>query len=216
MESNKQINNNTNEFDDCIISTQDDCIIIPNDDKDVPVTNEECETVNELLNGNDFNEKTKLREEYLQCRKFYTDLRGLNQYDLTENNFKYWKGKPYVGTSYREFIQKSSKIMVCTCLVNERIQINVFDRLFRQKKKGDAPLEKGILKYVKETSTSSNYLFKNQSFYLKKSESFLEWRFKSHLYRFGFIKKYLEEEYNLNYNDFKNYKDVEDYFNLII
>lgn len=216
MDSTKEINNNTKEFDDCLISTQDDCIIIPNDDKDVPITEEEEKIVNEMLNEEDFKEKDKLREDYLECRKFYSKLKGMNQYDLTENNFKYWKGKPYVGTSYREFIKKSSKVMVCTALVNERIQINVFDRLLHQKKKGDKPLDKGILKYVKENSNSANYFYRVNNYYLKKSENFLEWRFKSHLYRFGFIKKYLEEEYNLNYNDFKNYKDVEDYFNLII
>jgi hypothetical protein len=208
MDSTKEINNNTKEF--------DDCIIVPNDDNDVPVTKEEDEVVYELLNGKDFEEKQKLRNDYLECRKFYTDLKGLNQYDLTENNFKYWKGKPYVGTSYREFIKKSSKIMVCTCLVNERVQINVFDRLFHQKKKGNVPINKGILKYVQGNSSFNHYIYKEQSYYLKKSADFLEWRFKSHLYRFGFIKKYLEEEYNLNYNDFKNYKDVEDYFNLVI
>ena len=215
MESNKEINNNTNEFDDCLISTQDDCIIIPNDDNDVPITKEEYETVKDLLNDKDIEEKRKLKEEYLECKKFYTKLRGLNQYDLTENNFKYWKGKPYVGTSYREFIKKSSKIMVCTCLINERIQINVFDKLIHEKKKGDVPIDKGILKYVKG-KTTSNIALKSDLYYLKKSEDFLVWRFKSHLYRFGFIKKYLEEEYNLNYNDFRTYSNVEKYFELVL
>lgn len=215
MESNKEINNNTKEFDDCLISTQDDCIIIPNNDNDVPVTEEEYETVKDLLNDKDIEEKRKLKEEYLECKKFYTKLRGLNQYDLTENNFKYWKGKPYVGTSYREFIKKSSKIMVCTCLINERIQINVFDKLIHEKKKGDVPIDKGILKYVKG-KTTSNIALKSDLYYLKKSEDFLVWRFKSHLYRFGFIKKYLEEEYNLNYNDFRTYSNVEKYFELVL
>ena len=215
MESNKEIHNNTNEFDDCLISTQDDCIIIPNEDKDVPITEEEYETVKDLLNDKDIEEKRKLKEEYLECKKFYTKLRGLNQYDLTENNFKYWKGKPYVGTSYREFIKKSSKIMVCTCLINERIQINVFDKLIHEKKKGDVPIDKGILKYVKG-KTTSNIALKSDLYYLKKSEDFLVWRFKSHLYIFGFIKKYLEEEYNLNYNDFRTYSNVEKYFELVL
>ena len=215
MESNKEINNNTKEFNDCLISTQDDCIIIPNDDKDIPITEEEYETVKDLLDDKKIEEKRKLKEEYLECKKFYTKLRGLNQYDLTENNFKYWKGKPYVGTSYREFIKKSSKIMVCTCLINERIQINVFDKLIHEKKKGDVPIDKGILKYVKG-KTTSNIALKSDLYYLKKSEDFLVWRFKSHLYRFGFIKKYLEEEYNLNYNDFRTYSNVEKYFKLVL
>ena len=123
MESNKEINNNTKEFDDCLISTQDDCIIIPNNEEDVPVTEEEEQIVNEMLNENE--DKKKLKEEYEECKKFYSKLKGYNKYDLTESNFKFWKGKPYVGTGYREFIQKSSKIMVCTALVNERVQINV-------------------------------------------------------------------------------------------
>ena len=105
--------------------------------------------------------------------------------------------------------------MVCTCLINERIQINVFDKLIHEKKKGDVPIDKGILKYVKG-KTTSNIALKSDLYYLKKSEDFLVWRFKSHLYRFGFIKKYLEEEYNLNYNDFRTYSNVERYFELVL
>lgn len=213
MESNKEINNNTNEFDDCLISTQDDCIIIPNND--IPNTKEEDETVKELLGEKPIERLQELKEEYLECRKFYSKLRGLNQYDLTENNFKYWKGEPYVGTNYRDFIIKSSKIMVCTALINERIQINVFDKLIKQKKdeSNNVPIENGILKYVKY---KNNVLKTDSIYYSKKSIEFLEWRFKSHLFRFGFIKKYLETEYNLNYTDFKTYKDVENYFNLLM
>lgn len=216
MESNKEINNNTKEFDDCLISTQDDCIIIPNHEEDVPVTEEEDETVKELLGGEDPRKYLEnLKEEYLECRKFYSKLRGLNQYDLTENNFKYWKGEPYVGTNYRDFIIKSSKIMVCTALINERIQINVFDKLIKQKKdeNNNVPIENGILKYVKH----NNKILKTDSiYYSKKPIEFLEWRFKSHLYRFGFIKKYLQDEYQLSFTDFKTYKDVENYFNLLM
>lgn len=216
MESNKEINNNTNEFDDCLISTQDDCIVIPNHEEDVPVTEEENETVKELLGGEDPRKYLEiLKEEYLECRKFYSKLRGLNQYDLTENNFKYWKGEPYVGTNYRNFIIKSSKIMVCTALINERIQINVFDKLIKQKKdeKNNVPIENGILKYVK----NNNKILKTDSiYYSKKPIEFLEWRFKSHLYRFGFVKKYLQDEYQLSFTDFKTYKDVENYFNLLM
>lgn len=216
MESNKEINNNTKEFDDCLISTQDDCIIIPNHEEDVPVTVEEDETVKELLGGEDPRKYLEnLKEEYLECRKFYSKLRGLNQYDLTENNFKYWKGEPYVGTNYRDFIIKSSKIMVCTALINERIQINVFDKLIKQKKdeSNNVPIENGILKYVKY----NNKILKTDSiYYSKKPIEFLEWRFKSHLYRFGFIKKYLQDEYQLSFTDFKTYKDVENYFNLLM
>ena len=213
MESNKEINNNTKEFDDCLISTQDDCIIIPNHNKDVPVTEEEEQIVNEILNEEDFEEKRNLKEEYLETRKFYTKLRGLNQYDLTEGNFKYWKGEPYVGTSYREFIQKSSKIMVCTALVNERIQINLFDRLIHEKKGNNVPIENGILKYVK---CNKNTFTTDTIYYSKKSIEFLNWRFKSHLYRFGFIKKYLRDEYNLDYSDFRTYSNVEKYFDLLL
>lgn len=216
MESNKEINNNTKEFDDCLISTQDDCIIIPNHEEDVPVTEEENETVKELLGGEDPRKYLEnLKEEYLECRKFYSKLRGLNQYDLTENNFKYWKGEPYVGTNYRDFIIKSSKIMVCTALINERIQINVFDKLIKQKKdeNNNVTIENGILKYVKH----NNKILKTDSiYYSKKPIEFLEWRFKSHLYRFGFIKKYLQDEYQLSFTDFKTYKDVENYFNLLM
>lgn len=213
MESNKEINNNTKEFDDCLISTQDDCIIIPNHEEDVPVTEEEEQTVNEMLNEEDIEEKRKLRDEYLETRKFYSKLKGFNQYDLTEGNFKYWKGKPYVGSSYREFIQKSSKIMVCTALINERIQINVFDKLIHDKKGNNVPIENGILKYVK---FNKNLYTPDTIYYSKKSIEFLNWRFKSHLYRFGFIKKYLKDEYNLDYNDFRTYSNVEKYFELVL
>jgi hypothetical protein len=216
MESNKEINNN-NEFDDCLIPTQDDSMDSqPNDKEDIPVTEEENQTVNELLDGGDIEERTILREDYEECKKFYTKLRGFNKYDLTENNFKYWKGKPYVGSGYREFIKKSSKIMVCTALVNERIQINLFDKLIQRKKKGEKPIDKGLLRYIEGNLSYSNVLLKNDNFFYKKSKDFLEWRFKSHLYRFGFIKKYLQDEYQLDYNDFKIYKDVENYFKLIV
>ena len=213
MDSTKEINNNTKEFDDCLISTQDDCIIIPNHEEDVPVTEEEEQTVNEMLNEEDIEEKRKLRDEYLETRKFYSKLKGFNQYDLTEGNFKYWKGKPYVGSSYREFIQKSSKIMVCTALINERIQINVFDKLIHDKKGNNVPIENGILKYVK---FNKNLYTPDTIYYSKKSIEFLNWRFKSHLYRFGFIKKYLKDEYNLDYNDFRTYSNVEKYFELVL
>lgn len=216
MESNKEINNNTKEFDDCLISTQDDCIIIPNHEEDIPITEEEEQTVNELLEGGEIEERKKLREEYEECKRFYTKLKGYNKYDLTENNFKYWKGKPYVGTGYREFIQKSSKIMVCTCLINERIQINLFDKLIHQKEKGEKPIDKGILKYIEGNGNYTNYVLKANKYLSFKSKDFLEWRFKSHLYRFGFIKKYLQDEYQLDYNDFKIYKDVENYFKLVL
>lgn len=228
MESTKEINNNNNnnqtedqDFDDCV-NLQDDQIILVDEqnkqedvpeDKDIPTTQEEIETVEELLNDKDIEEKRKLKEEYLETRKFYSKLRGFNQYDLTEANFKYWKGKPYVGTSYRKFIINSSKIMVCTALVNERIQINVFDKLIYEKKNNTIPLENGILKYVKINKT--NFTTDNL-YYSKKSIDFLNWRFKSHLFRFGFIKKYLEQEYNLNYNDFRTYSNIEKYFELIL
>lgn len=213
MESNKEINNNTKEFDDCLISTQDDCIIIPAND--IPNTKEEDETVKELLGENPIERLKELKEEYLECRKFYSKLRGLNQYDLTENDFKYWKGEPYVGTSYRDFIKRSSKIMVCTALINERIQINVFDKLIKEKENKDnnIPIENGILKYVKYRN---NVLKTDSIYYSKKSIEFLQWRFKSHLYRFGFIKKFLKDQYELDFTDFRTYKDVENYFNLLM
>ena len=213
MDSTKEINNNTKEFDDCLISTQDDCIIIPNQEEDVPVTKEEEQAFNEILEDGTLEEKKILREEYEECKKFYTKLKGYNRYDLTESNFKYWKGKPYVGTGYREFIQKSSKIMVCTALINERVQINIFDKLIKNLKNGDIPIDKGILKFVK--TTSKDVLIKTDLDYVRKGEQFLQWRFKSHLYRFGFIKKYLQDEYQLDYNDFRCYNNVESYFNLL-
>lgn len=211
MDSNKEINNNTKEFDDCIISTQDDCIIIPNNEEDVPVTEEEEEIKKECECDND------LKEEYLETRKFYSKLRGFNRFDLTEDNFKYWKGEAYVGRGYRDFINTASKIMVCTSLINERIQINIFDNLVKEKKnnKNVVPIEKGLLKYLH--TPDRNFVLKSeQVYYSKKSIEYLQWRFKSHLYRFGFIKSVLNDKYNLNYNDFKTYKDVESYFNLII
>lgn len=208
MESTKEINNNTKEFDDCLISTQDDCIIIPNQEEDVPVTEEEEQIVNEMLK-----DKRTLKEEYEECKKFYSKLKGYNKYDLTESNFKYWKGKPYVGTSYREFIKNSSKIMVCTALINERVQINVFDKLIKKIKNNDVPIDKGILKYIK--SPSKDVIIKTDLYYIRQGEQFLQWRFKSHLYRFGFIKKYLQDEYQLDYNDFRTYNNVEKYFELL-
>lgn len=211
MESNKEINNNTKEFDDCLISTQDDCIIIPNNEEDVPVTEEEEQIVNEMLNENE--DKKKLKEEYEECKKFYSKLKGYNKYDLTESNFKFWKGKPYVGTGYREFIQKSSKIMVCTALVNERVQINVFDKLLHRFRNNDVPVDKGILKYIK--GSSKDVVVQTDLYYIRKGEQFLQWRFKSHLYRFGFIKKYLQDEYQLDYNDFRTYNNVEKFFELL-
>lgn len=211
MDSTKEINNNTKEYDDCLISTQDDCIIIPTNEEDVPVTEEEEKIVNEMLNENE--DKRRLKEEYEECKKFYTKLKGYNKYDLTEGNFKYWKGNPYVGTSYREFIQKSSKIMVCTSLINERVQIHIFDKLIHRIKNNDIPVDKGILKYIKESSNDT--IIRTDLYYIKKGEKFLQWRFKSHLYRFGFIKKYLQDEYQLDYNDFRTYDDVEKYFELL-
>lgn len=226
MESNKQIYNNNNEqteqgFDDCV-NLQDDKIILVDEqnkqeeeeqEEDIPTTKEEVETVNGLLKDEDVEEKRKLKEEYLETRKFYSKLRGFNKYDLNEANFKFWKGKPYVGSGYREFIKKSSKIMVCTALVNERIQINVFDKLIYERMNNSIPIENGILKYVKVNKT----FFKPDSVYFyKKSNEFLNWRFKSHLFRFGFIKKYLKDEYNLDYNDFRTYSNIEKYFELIL
>jgi hypothetical protein len=210
MESNKEINNNTKEFDDCLISTPDDCIIIPNNDNDVPTKEEKEESI-ELLN--DIKKEDELKEEYLECKKFYYRLKGFNKYDLTEDNFNYWKGNAYVGTGYRNFIQKSSKVMVCTALVNERIQINLFDNLIKKKSANFVPIKDGLLKYVK-TDIAGPVL--ENALYLKKSKEFLEWRFKSHLFRFSFIKKYLDSEYGLNYKDFRTYKDVERYFNINI
>ena len=209
MDTTKEFNN---EIDDC----QDDCIVIPSDHSisiDIPNTEEEIETVKELLDGKDIEEKRKLKEEYLETKKFYFKLKGLNQYDLTDGNFKYWKGEPYVGTSYREFIQKSSKIMVCTALINERIQINLFDKLIHEKKGNSVPVETGILKYVKYNKTTFTT---DTIYYSKKSLEFLKWRFKSHLYRFGFIKKYLKDEYNLDYKDFRTYSNIEKYFDLLL
>ena len=211
MESNKEINNNTNEFDDCLISTPDDCIIIPNSENDETLNEIKKENENENENEN----VNELKEEYLETRKFYSKLRGFNRFDLTEDNFKYWKGEPYVGRGYRDFITSSSKIMVCTSLINERIQINIFDKLVKEKKnnKNTIPMEKGLLKYL-HTQDRNFVLKSEQVYYSKKSIEYLQWRFKSHLYRFGFIKSVLNEKYNLNFNDFKTYKDVENYFNL--
>jgi hypothetical protein len=208
-------------YDECSINLQDDQIILVDEqnnkqedqEEDIPTTQEEIQTVEELLNDDEIEEKRKLKEEYLETRKFYSKLRGLNQYDLTEANFKYWKGKPYVGSSYREFIKKSSKIMVCTALVNERIQINVFDKLIHEKKNNTIPIENGILKYVKYNKSSFTT---DNVYYSKKSVEFLNWRFKSHLFRFGFIKKYLNDEYQLDYNDFRTYSNIEKYFELIL
>lgn len=208
-------------LDDCSINLQDDQIILVDEqnnkqeeqEEDIPTTQEEIETVNSLLSEEDIEEKRKLKEEYLETRKFYSKLRGFNKYDLTEADFKYWKGKPYVGSGYREFIKKSSKIMVCTALVNERIQINVFDKLIYERMNNTIPIENGILKYVKVNKTSFT---PDSVYYSKKSNEFLNWRFKSHLYRFGFIKKYLNDEYQLDYNDFRTYSNIEKYFELVL
>lgn len=190
---------------------------------DSPLTEEEKKILDSMTEPEMEVEKEKqpvdaetLKTEYLETKRFYNKLKGLNQYDLTEANFKFWKGEPYVGTAYRNFIKDSSKIMVCTCLINERIQINTFDKLVKEKSKENSiSLEKGILKYVKSKERGKIMSFDNV-YYFNKTKEFLIWRFKSHLCRFGFIRKYLETEYNLDYNTFKTYKDVETFFNLNI
>lgn len=107
--------------------------------------------------------------------------------------------------------------MVCTALVNERIQINIFDKLIHQKRAQEVPLDQGLLKYVlKNGSRKDNFIIKSNLDYLRKSEEFLEWRFKSHLFRFGFIKKFLQIRYQLDYNEFRSYSNVEKYFDLLL
>ena len=48
--------------------------------------------------------KKRMLEDFKETQHFYRRLKGYNQYDLTLSNFKYWKGEPYVGRYYREFI----------------------------------------------------------------------------------------------------------------
>ena len=72
---------------------------------------------------------------------------------------------------------------------------------------------KGILKYIK--GSSKDVVVQTDLYYIRKGEQFLQWRFKSHLYRFGFIKKYLQDEYQLDYNDFRTYNNVEKFFELL-
>ena len=196
---------------DCTNSSYDD---EPLTDEERKVLDSTTEQEMEVEKEKQSDDPETLKTEYLETKKFYSKLKGLNQYDLTESNFKFWKGEPYVGTAYRNFIKDSSKIMVCTCLINERIQINTFDKLVKEKSKENSiSIEKGILKYVKSKELGKIMSLDNV-YYSKKSKEFLTWRFKSHLCRFGFIRKYLETEYNLDYNTFKTYKDVETFFNL--
>lgn len=217
--NNNNNNDNNHSLDDCVNLSGDQIFNISDQEEDLPFTEEEKSTVDELLNGKKIEEKRVLKNEYLECKRFYSKLKGINKYDLTEDNFKYWKGKAYVGTAYREFIQKSSKIMVCTALVNERVQINIFDKLIHQKKAGEISIDKGILKYVMKDNNNNkrnDFIIKSNIDYLRKGEEFLTWRFKSHLFRFGFIKKYLQDQYQLDYNEFRSYSNVEKYFDLLL
>lgn len=163
-------------------------------------------------------EKKAMKEEFEETRHFYRRLKGYNQYDLTLSNFKYWKGEPYVGKYYREFIEKSSKMMVLTALINERLQINDFDKLRKTKSNQasnghqEKSIYKGLLKYVKKQDVP--YFVKSKEDYLNQSVDYLNWRFKSHLYRFGFIKKFLKSTFELESDNFKTYNDVLNYFGL--
>lgn len=156
--------------------------------------------------------KEILREEYEDTKKFYFKLKGYNQYDLTLNNFEYWKKQPFVGKWYIDFIKSSSKIMVLTCLINERIQIHQFDKLVKTKKEGKTTVNNGILKYVKSKNIPEIVRLDKQFLYW--TEEQLKWRLNSHLYRFGYIRKFIKDEYCLDINDFKTYKDVEKYFEI--
>lgn len=154
------------------------------------------------------NKNSNWEDEFEETKKFYYKLKGFNQYDLTENNYDYWKHEPFVGKWFREFVEKSSEVMVLTQLVNERVQINRFDRLIKQKGNGTGSVG-GLLKYVSKAAVPS--IARMDDEYLIKSEDFLKWRFRSHLYRFGYIRKYIKEKYELNDTDFKTYNDVKSY-----
>ena len=57
--------------------------------------------------------------------------------------------------------------MVCTALINERIQINLFDNLVKKKSANFVPIKDGLLKYVK--SDIAGPVLEN-ALYLKKSK----------------------------------------------
>ena len=184
---------------------EDDCVVVSS-----PILFDE----EEIKGTSTPNIKEILREEYEEAKKFYFKLKGYNQYDLTLNNFEYWKKEPYVGKWYTEFIKSSSKIMVLTCLINERIQIHQFDKLVKMKKKGSTSISvnNGLLKYVKSKDIPE--IVKLDKQYNSWTKEQLEWRLRSHLYRFGFIRKFIQDEYGLNVYDFKTYNDVEKYFEI--
>ncbi|ORX78730.1 hypothetical protein BCR32DRAFT_246963 [Anaeromyces robustus] len=169
----------------------------------------ESEEINRMVNEE--GEILKLREEYEDVKKFYSELKGIDQYDITEKDFKYWNSD-YVGHWFRLFIYNSSEIMVCTALVNERIQIRNLDIVIKKRMDRKKKFKDGIFKYLKNEHLP--IVIKENDEYCNCSSDFIQWRFKCHLIRFGFIKSVLKEKFNLNYNDYKTYKDVEIHFNL--
>ena len=92
--------------------------------------------------------------------------------------------------------------MVLTCLINERIQIHQFDKLVKMKKKGSTSISvnNGLLKYVKSKDIPE--IVKLDKQYNSWTKEQLEWRLRSHLYRFGFIRKFIQDEYGLNVYDY--------------
>lgn len=145
-------------------------------------------------------------KEFEAAKGFYITLKGYNNYDVTHENYIYWKKTPGVGRYYREYVNNASLLMILVQLINERRELA---RLHEYEDDNSELYKKSSLfKYLDKSRKKAHNVYDKNVM----TPEFVQFKTMCHLKRFGFIRNYLKEKFNVDGNEFRKYDDVKNYF----
>lgn len=171
------------------------------------------ENVEEQLNSEGVVDNCELaidkfnEEEFNAAKDFYITLKGYNKYDVTPENYIYWKKTPGVGKGYKEYIENASLVMIMVQFINERrelARLHDFEENVSSLKKKDI-----LFAYLKR---NKNIVDKYEYDVKVMTPEFVKFKTMCHLKRFGYIRNYLKDNYNIDANEFRKYDDVRNFF----
>ena len=174
------------------------CSTPTKDIKRVKIENEKEENKENV----DDNIAFEVDEEFEAARRFYKIFKGLNKYDITEAKYMYWKKTPGVGKYYKEYIQSIPLKLVLVQVVNEWAELAKLYKL--EMKQIESKSVNLLMKYLKQPK----YLNSDCKDLEGKTPEFLEFKKNCHLKRMGFLKFFIKENYDIDYDKFKSYVDI--------
>lgn len=148
-------------------------------------------------------------EEFSAAKDFYITLKGYNRYDVTPENYIYWRKTPGVGKGFKEYIESASLLMIMVQFINERrelARLHDFQENVSELKKKDV-----LFAYLKR---NRNIINKYEYDVKVMTPEFVEFKTMCHLKRFGYLRNYLKDNYNIDANEFRKYDDVKNFFKI--